>query len=76
LEKSALKTEKRKDVLVIGGGPSGLRLAARLAEKGLDVLVLEKKARVGVNVVCTGIVGKEVFASFGLNPGSVIQEIR
>jgi digeranylgeranylglycerophospholipid reductase len=76
MEKRALKTEKRRDVLIIGGGPSGLRLAGRLAEKGLDVLVLEKKPRVGGNVVCTGIVGKEVFPSFGLDTDSVIQEIR
>jgi digeranylgeranylglycerophospholipid reductase len=72
----APKTEKRSDVLVIGGGPSGLRVAGRLAARGLDVRVLEKKAAVGRNVVCTGIIGKDVFARFGLDPGSIIQEIR
>jgi flavin-dependent dehydrogenase len=57
---------KRADVIVIGAGPSGLRAAGRLAAAGLDVRVLEKKSRVGANVVCTGIVGKEVFDDFGL----------
>ncbi|MGZ4886536.1 MAG: FAD-dependent monooxygenase, partial [Candidatus Aminicenantales bacterium] len=72
----APKTAKRSDVLVIGGGPSGLRVAGRLAARGLDVRVLEKKAAVGRNVVCTGIIGKDVFARFGLDPCSIIQEIR
>jgi digeranylgeranylglycerophospholipid reductase len=67
---------KRADVIVIGAGPSGLRTAARLAGAGLDVRVLEKKARVGAGIVCTGIVGKEVFDDFDLDRGSVVQELR
>jgi digeranylgeranylglycerophospholipid reductase len=67
---------KRSDVIVIGGGPSGLRAAGRLACHGLDVRLLERKPRVGQNVVCTGIVSKEVFSTFGLNPGSIIRELR
>jgi len=74
-DKRTRRMEKRSDVLVIGGGPSGLRVAGRLAGKGLDVRVLEKKAAVGQNVVCTGIVGKEAFGRFGLDSGPVIQEI-
>ncbi|MEN6310063.1 MAG: NAD(P)-binding protein, partial [Acidobacteriota bacterium] len=76
MDKRALKTEKRRDVLVIGGGPSGLRLAGRLASSGLDVLVLEKKAAIGGNIVCTGLVGKEVFETYGLGTDSVIQDIQ
>lgn len=64
------------DVIVIGAGPSGLRAAARLAGAGLDVRVLEKKARVGTGVVCTGIVGKEVFDDFGIDRGPVVEELR
>jgi digeranylgeranylglycerophospholipid reductase len=67
---------KRADVIVIGGGPSGLRVAGRLAAAGLGVRVLEKKRGVGANVLCTGIVGREVFDDFGLDPGSVVDEIR
>jgi geranylgeranyl reductase family protein len=69
------RMEKRSDVLVIGGGPSGLRLAGRLAAQGLDVRVLEKKAAIGRNVVCTGIIGREVFAKFGIDRSPVIREI-
>lgn len=67
---------KRSDVIVIGGGPSGLRVAGRLAARGLGVRVLERKDGIGENVICTGIVGRELFDDFGLDRGSVIGEIR
>jgi flavin-dependent dehydrogenase len=35
-------TESRCDVLVIGGGPAGSTIAALLAERGRDVVILEK----------------------------------
>ena len=36
------KTESRCDVLVIGGGPAGSTISALLAERGRDVVMLEK----------------------------------
>lgn len=39
--------KKNFDVIVIGGGPGGMTCAALLAQKGLEVLVLEKNQRVG-----------------------------
>jgi geranylgeranyl reductase family protein len=67
---------KKADVIVVGAGPSGLRTAARLARAGLDVRVLEKKPHVGAGIVCTGIVGREVFDDFGLDRGAVVAEMR
>ncbi len=67
---------RRTDVIVVGAGPSGLRTAGCLAAAGLDVRVLERKPRPGANVVCTGIVGQEVFDVFGLDRRSVIAEVR
>jgi len=67
---------KKSDVIVVGAGPSGLRTAARLAGAGLDVRVLERKPAVGAGVVCSGIVGKEVFDDFGLDRGSIVEELR
>lgn len=64
------------DVLVVGAGPSGLQTARRLAEQGLDVLVLEKKSRIGEAVNCTGLIGTEVFGKFGLSPDSILREVQ
>lgn len=66
----------KADVIIVGAGPSGLRAAARLAGAGLDVRVLERKPRVGTGVVCTGIIGREVFDDHGLDRGSVVGEVR
>ncbi len=36
-------TSRRRDVVVVGGGPAGLAFAAAAAARGLDVLVLEAR---------------------------------
>ena len=64
------------DVVVIGAGPSGLHTARRLAEKGLDVLILEKKSRVGEAVNCAGLIGTEVFDEFGLAKDSILRSVQ
>ena len=67
---------KKADVIVVGAGPSGLRTAARLAGAGLYVRVLEKKPRVGAGVVCTGLVGREIFDEFGIGRSAVVEEMQ
>lgn len=42
------------DVLVIGGGASGMMAAGRAAEKGKKVLLLEKNERLGEKLAITG----------------------
>ena len=42
------------DVIVIGGGASGLMAAGRAAEVGARVLLLEKMGRVGIKLALTG----------------------
>ncbi|MBN2409310.1 MAG: NAD(P)/FAD-dependent oxidoreductase [Candidatus Aminicenantes bacterium] len=64
------------DIIIAGAGPSGLHAARRLAEKGYDVLVLEKKAEVGESVNCTGIIGRETFERFSLSPESRQRDIQ
>ena len=64
------------DVAVIGGGPSGLHAASLLAQKGLSVFVAEKKKEIGSDVICTGIVGKEIFDEFALSTGSIIRDLQ
>ena len=63
------------DVIIVGGGPSGLNAARRLGAEGLDVVVFEKKQEIGKNVICTGIVGKHAFKEFDLSKDSILTEI-
>lgn len=42
------------DVIVIGGGPSGMMAASRAAELGKNVLLLEKNSRLGEKLLITG----------------------
>jgi digeranylgeranylglycerophospholipid reductase len=49
----------RYDVLVIGAGPAGSIAAKTAAEKGLDVLLIEKRQEIGDPVRCAEGVSKE-----------------
>jgi len=64
------------DVIIVGAGPSGLNAARKLANKGLDVLVLESKKEIGEYVICTGVVGQEVFREFDLPRDLILKEIK
>ncbi len=54
------------DVIVIGGGVTGSRVAYGLAKTGYDVLVIEQKASVADNICCTGIVSEKCVNEFGI----------
>jgi digeranylgeranylglycerophospholipid reductase len=54
------------DVLIVGGGPGGLFMAARLAGRGVRTVVYEEHARVGDPVHCTGVLSSDSFRRFDL----------
>jgi geranylgeranyl reductase family protein len=70
------KRAKIYDVIIAGAGPAGLHTARLLAQKGLEVLLLEAKDEVGKNVICTGIIGKESFEEFGFSNEQVVRDIQ
>ena len=65
-----------RDVAIIGGGPVGCYAASLLANKGFDVLVLERNPSIGHGVVCAGLIGAEAFYRFHLPRGPVINQMQ
>ena len=62
------------DVIVVGAGPVGARLATMLAERGVGVLVLEEHASIGRPFQCAGLVNPGSIEQVGLT-NTVLQEI-
>nr|MBC8521230.1 NAD(P)/FAD-dependent oxidoreductase [Methanomicrobia archaeon] len=52
--------EKKYDVVVVGAGPAGSITAKTAAEKGLNVLLIERNPEIGVPVKCAEGVSKEI----------------
>ena len=63
------------DVIVVGGGPAGCHVAARLAGLGHRVLVLERKTGPGEKAACTGIVGTECVATFKIDDDVILRKV-
>jgi geranylgeranyl reductase family protein len=63
------------DVLIVGAGPGGLFMAARLAERGVRTLVCEEHARVGDPVHCTGVLSADSFAKFDLPDSATLNQL-
>lgn len=60
------------DVVIVGGGPAGLRCAELLGKTDKSVLLLEKDAIIG-NKVCAGGITRKDMAMLDL-PGHIIQQ--
>ena len=52
--------EERHDVVVVGAGPAGSVTARVAAERGLDVLLIDRNLEIGVPVKCAEGVSKEI----------------
>ncbi len=63
------------DTIVVGAGPVGSYLARKLTQLGHKVLVLEKKAALGQDICCTGIVGKECFNLLAIDNSLIIRQV-
>lgn len=64
------------DVIVIGGGPSGLQTAHLLSNEGLNIGLFEQDSEIGKDVVCSGVISKEAFSRYDLPVESITGRLK
>ncbi|MDD5094915.1 MAG: NAD(P)/FAD-dependent oxidoreductase [Dehalococcoidia bacterium] len=64
------------DVIVIGAGPAGSRVAYKMTETGRNVAVLERHQTAGGKKCCTGIIGKECVDLFDITGSCILREAK
>lgn len=65
----------RCDVLVVGAGPAGSCAAREAAKAGADVLVVERRRRVGLPVQCAEYIPAPLLGEAGVGRDCVVQEV-
>ncbi len=60
------------DVAIIGSGPSGSIAAKKLAEKGLDVIILDRKMEIGAPDMCSDLINRRIIRSTGVDETGVV----
>ncbi len=63
------------DILIIGAGPAGSSAAIAAAKNGVDVLVVEQKAEIGVPVQCAEYIPAPLVGQLNLGTGFVVQKV-
>jgi digeranylgeranylglycerophospholipid reductase len=63
------------DVIIVGGGPVGSRVAQQLVTGGHKILILEKKAQPGLKTACTGIIGMECISTFDIDDSVILKKV-
>lgn len=61
-----MTNNKTHDLLVIGAGPVGCRVAAKVAGAGYDVAILEQKPSLDAPICCTALISDECLRRFDL----------
>ncbi|NIP39031.1 MAG: NAD(P)/FAD-dependent oxidoreductase [Candidatus Dadabacteria bacterium] len=64
------------DVIIVGGGPSGLSAASFLSDKGYNVALFDRNNLIGEDVVCSGVISNEVFDRYDLPTSSIVAKLK
>jgi digeranylgeranylglycerophospholipid reductase len=68
--------EEKYDVVVVGAGPAGSITAKTAAERGLDVLLIERNPVIGVPVKCAEGVSREVERFVDIDPKCICRTFK
>jgi len=74
-----MASSMRAQVVVVGAGPAGLIAAREAARRGVDVLVLEEHAQIGLPVECAGLLSLRWLRAIGVHRARrrfVLNELR
>jgi digeranylgeranylglycerophospholipid reductase len=63
-------------ITIVGAGPVGGYLGYLLAKKGFNVQILEKNAKIGIPVQCTGIVTSSISKIINLNDDFIVNKVK
>jgi len=63
------------DIVIIGAGPAGSTAAQAAAQRGVKVLLIDRKQRIGVPVQCAELVPQWISRHVNFSSNSVIQTI-
>ena len=64
------------DILVVGAGPAGSSAALAAAREGMQVLMVERKAKAGVPVRCAEYMPAPLLGKVGVDHNFVVQRVR
>jgi digeranylgeranylglycerophospholipid reductase len=64
------------DILVVGAGPAGSSAAREAAARGADVIVVDRRAVVGVPVQCAEYIPAPLMGELRLGRGFVVQPVK
>lgn len=64
------------DIIIVGGGPSGLSAASFLTDYGYNVALFDRNNVIGEDVVCSGVISNDVFDRYDLPKSSIVAKLQ